>query len=306
VPYPSVATGSREGYAAEPGDLPYEPPKQSFAGFDAGPGPSFARLMMGGEPGLAWPDFAALGVTAHSSFGYGPIYRGRPGEARVLVLADQESHDDLFLFRAMTGDAGQRFQEFLRAMGITKRYVILRVLPVDTLDLTASSVNAIVDHPQVRQVYRTIVERIVSASGTSLVLSVGPHARRLRAHVLPAGLVNVDMKAWHESSALDDWKRALNDLKDLTYTKDLSSPSFDYDGQRGQIPRIDLPYGTLRWQGSSGDRAVRATASGHPSPHYYKVLMPRWAFDLSSEPLSPEEAKAIEQAPEPPDAEPAD
>ena len=290
MPYASVATGSKEGYAAEPGDFPYEPPKQYFAGFDAGPGPSFARLLMGGEPGLAWPDFASLGVVAHLSFGYGPIYRGRPAEARVLVLADQESHDDLFLFRAMTGDAGQRFQEFLRAMGMTRSYLILRVLPVDTLGLAANTVEALVDHAQVRQVYRTIVERVAEASGTSLVLSVGPLARRQRAHVLPAGMVNVDMKAWHESSALDDWKRALNDLRSVTYTKDLPSPTFAYDGQRGQIPRIDLPYGTLRWQGISGDRAVRAVPE-QPSPHYYKLLMPRWAFDLSAEPLSPEEAK---------------
>ena len=78
--------------------------------------PPLARLMMGGDAGLAWPDFAALGATAHPSFGYGPIYRGRPTQARILVLADQESHDDLFMFRALTGDAGQRLQQFLHAM----------------------------------------------------------------------------------------------------------------------------------------------------------------------------------------------
>jgi hypothetical protein len=261
---------------------------------------------MGGEAGLEWPDFTALGVTTHSSFGYGPIYRGRPAAARVLVLADQESHDDLFLFRAMTGDAGQRFQEFLRAMGITTSYAILRVLPVDTLGLAPDRMRDIVDHAQVRQVYRAIVERVVEASGTTIALFVGPHARRLRAHVLPAAIAHVDMKAWHESNALQDWKRALQDIRDLTFPKDLSSPTFTYDGQRGQIPRIDLPYGMLRWQGTSGDRAVRASVGGNPSPHYYKVLMPIWAFNLSPEPLSTEEQKAIEDAPEPPDAPLAD
>jgi hypothetical protein len=298
VSYSSAARGSREGYADEGRDLPYEPPKQAFAEFDPGPGASFERLLMGGEAGLAWPDFAALGVTSHASFGHGPIYRGRPAQARVLVLADQESHDDLFMFRAMTGDAGQRFQEFLRAMGITRSYAIVRVLPVDTLDLPVSRVREIVDHPQIRLVYRTIVERIVAAADSALVLFVGPHARRLRPHTLPAGVPHVELKAWHESGALADWKQALADVKELTYPRDLPSPSFAYAGARGQIPRIDLPYGTLRWQGTSGDRAVRTSSGGQSSGHYYKVLMPAWAFELSPEPLSAAEEDAIEHAPQ--------
>jgi uracil-DNA glycosylase len=306
VSYGSPALGTKEGYAADPGDLPYEPPKHSFADFDPGPGASFARLLMGSEPGLAWPDFTTLGAFAHPSFGHGPIYRGRPAEARVLVLADQESHDDLFLFRAMTGDAGQRFQELLRAIGITRSYAIMRVLPVDTLGLADTQVDAIVDHPQVQTLYKTIVERIVAASSTALALLVGPHARRLGPHVLPPGLAHVDMKAWREPNALDDWKRAVNEVRNRTYPKDQASPTFEYNGERGQIPRIDLPYGTLRWQGSSGDRAVRVSVSANKPPHYYKILMPKWAFDLSAAPLSPEEEQAIKHAPEPRDDGEAD
>lgn len=297
VPYPSDAEGSSEGFAAEAGDLPYEPPKKAFAEFDPGPGDALARLMMGGEPGLAWPDFNALGVRSHASFGISSLYRGRPAQARVLVLIDQESHDDLFLFRAATGGAGQRFQEFLRAMGITNSYLILRVLPVDTLGLPAATVRAIVDNAQVRQLYRTIVERVVAAGNTSLTLCVGSNARRLRAHVMPEGLPCVEMKAWAESGSLADWKRTLRKLAGTTYSRDLRSPGFAYDGNRSQIPRIDLPYGTLRWQGGSGDRGVRSTR-GTNSHDYYKVLMPRWAFDLPPAPLSDREQSAIEDAPE--------
>jgi hypothetical protein len=301
VPYPSAALGSKDGYADENGDLPYEPPKHSFKEYDAGPGPELARLMMGGEDGLAWPDFNALGGLAHASFGHGPIYRGRPASARVLVLADQESHDDLFLFRAMTGDAGQRFQLFLNAIGITKSYAIVRTLPVDTLGLPAQTVNAMVDHPQVRKIYKAIVSRIAAAADTSLAIFVGPLARRMRADLmtaLPASVHSVEMKAWAENGALDDWKQALQNIKPLSYQKDVSSPSFSYDGSRGQIPRSDLPYGTLRWQGTSGDRGVRSSSGGGTKPfQYYKVLMPKWAFDLHPAPISSDEQKAIEHAP---------
>jgi hypothetical protein len=306
VSYQSAASGTKEGFVQEDGDLAYEPPRHAFAEHDAGPTPPFARLLMGGEPGLSWPDFRALGAPGHASFGYGPIYRGRLADARVLVVADQESHDDLFMFRALTGDAGQRFQEFLRAMGMTKRYAILRVLPVDTLGLSASQLKNLVDEPQVRKVYKAIVERIVAESDTAVALFVGPNARRLRAHVLPGSVPAVEMKAWRESGALANWKQALQNIRNMTYPKDVASAGFDYDGQRGQIPRIDLPYGTLRWQGSSGDRAVRSSASADAVHDYYKILMPRWAFDLPPAPLSASEQKALEHAPEPSDADPSD
>jgi len=67
-------------------------------------------------------------------------------------------------------------------------------------------------------------------------------------------------------------------------------------GKRGQIPRFDLPYGTLRWQGTSGDRAVRSPVqSGQSGPfNYYKLLMPKWASGLRPEPLSPDEQRAVE------------
>ncbi|MGQ0605293.1 MAG: uracil-DNA glycosylase family protein [Anaerolineales bacterium] len=296
--YSSAATGSRDGYAQETGDVPYEPPCHSFRDFDPGPTESMARLLMGGESGLDWPDFKALGIKAHTSFGTGPIYRGRFSGVKILILGDQESHDDLFTGRALTGEAGQHLQEFLRSMGITRSYLILRVLPVDCLGLNASRISSIVDHAQVRVVYSAIVQRVAADNALALALAVGPHAQRLAAHVLPSGLPVVSMKAWRESGVLSDWQRALNDIQSHAFTKDIASASFNYDGRRGQIPRLDLPYGTLRWQGSSGDRAVRASGTGPSSMDYYKVFMPQWAFKLAPEPLSQAERDAIERAPE--------
>ena len=293
VPYPNSATGTNEGYADDNNDVPYEPPRQAFHAFDAGPPEAFARLMMGGDPGLAWPDFASLGVTAHESFGYGPIYRGRPERARAIILADQDCHDDLFTGRALTGEGGQHLQGFLRAMGLDTSYLILRVLPVDTVDLTAAKVDAIVDHPQVRKVYQAIVAKVLAKGHTKFALTIGPHAKRLAAHVLPSTVPLVELMAWNSSGALANWKSALQQIQTMSYTKDLPA-SFSYNGERTQIARIDLPYGTLRWMGSSGDRGVRAQVSGKPSPHYYKILMPRWAFNLGPRPLSDAEEQAIE------------
>ena len=256
-------------------------PKKSFSDFDRGPDASLARLFMGGAPRLGGPTSPRSACAPHPSFGCGPIYRGRPGAARILVLADQESNDDLFTGRALTGDAGQRFQEFLRAMGITRSYLILRVLPVDTADLSAAKTDTIVDHAKVHALYEAMVQQVVASASPAVVLTMGSHANRLADQVLPTGLHRVRLKAWGQGGALADWQNALDGLKSVSFTKDVSSPSFLYDGRRGQIPRIDLPYGTLRWQGSSGNRAVRGTSGGQPSSDYYKVFMPDWAFGLA-------------------------
>ncbi len=298
--YDDTAEGSADGYIDVAGDVPYEPPKVACLDYDDGPGARFARLFMGGRPGLEWPDFSALGATAHPSFGCGPIYRGRPAQATVLILADQQSHDDLFTGRALCGDGGQRLQAYLQAIGIATRYVIIRVLPIDTLSLPQAAVGAIVGHPQTVRVYQAIVEEIVAANqGLGLLLTVGPHARALRQRLVGVNVPTVALRAWREPGALADWQARLADIQALGYQRELAYPSFAYDGRRGQVPPLDLPYGTVRWVGTSGDRAVQARdlATQQPSPHYFKLYMPGWAFRQKPRPLSAEEQAAVDRAP---------
>jgi uracil-DNA glycosylase len=296
--YDGDAAGSDTGYEAAPADLPYEPPVADYTAFDRGPGSTWARLLVGGRSGLPWPDFADLGATGHPSFGPGPVYRGRPDDASVIILADQCSHDDLFNGRALTGEAGQRLTGLLEAMGITESYVIFRVLPVDTLDDPLSVRNACVDHPATRALYAALVGRVSSANAKDkILLAVGTMARRLVDHVNPQGLPVVEMKSWRQSGASSSWRSALDDIAGLDYDRDDDDPSFDWDGRRRQIPRIDLPYGPVCWQGSSGDRALKPRRGSKPSPDYFKLMMPRWAFELDPRPLDDEETAALENAP---------
>ncbi len=288
--YAGDASGSNVGYSADQGDLPYEPPKTAYRDFDPGPGERFATLLQGGLAGFGWPDFTALGLGHDPSFGQGPIYRGRLNRPSILVLADQQSHDDLFTGRALTGDAGQHLQAFLRAAGLTESYAILRVLPVDTLDDDRATVRSAVDTAEVRAIHAEAIRR---AKPTVLVFC-GPLARRLAPHVTPAGIPTVETAAHGETGADADWRTALGELSTLTYHRDLASPTFDYHGERQQIERRDLPFGTLRWQGSSGDRGLQPTSGGTPSFDYYKFVMPSWAFRLDPTALSSSEAAAAD------------
>jgi uracil-DNA glycosylase len=295
---PSPATGSDEGYSDDPGDLPYEPPRANPRAFDPGPPADLGRLLAGGEPGLGWPDFAALGVTAHPSFGTGPVYRGRFQQLSLVVLADQGADDDTFTGRALSGQAGQMLQSFLTAAGLTRRYLIIRTLPVDTSDLTPAKRLSLVAAAEVQALHRELLRRVLAKNtGVTAVLAMGPGARRLAAAVVPAGTDVIEVAAHGEPGFTNSWQTALTTLAGRTYTPDLTNPSFTLPAGRSQLPRIDLPYGTPRWVGTSGDRAVRPvnTDTGKPSPDYLKLFVPGWVAALKPAPLTAAEQQAADE-----------
>jgi uracil-DNA glycosylase len=288
--YAGDHAGTDDGYSADNGDLPWEPPRRAHKEFDRGPGEDFAALLQGGKPGFEWPDFSALGLKCAPSFGFGPIYRGRLDRPSILVLADQQSEDDLFTMRALTGDDGQHLQSFLRAAGVTNRYAILRVLPVDTLADNQTVVAAAVDNPAVRALYAEAVR----LSNPQVLLFMGPMSQHLASHVAPAGTPVVTMKSRLQTGADDSWQAALTALSGMAYRRDITSPTFAYAGQREQIPRQDLPFGTLRWEATSGDRGAQAKHGGAPSFDYCKITMPAWAAASHATPLSAAEAAAVQ------------
>jgi uracil-DNA glycosylase len=295
---PTTAAGSHTGYQDDPGDLPYEPPRAQPTAFDPGPPASLARLLGGREPGFGWPDFASLGVTSDASFGVGSIYRGRFQNLSLLILADQASDDDLFCGRALSGEAGQRLNQLLLAAGLTRRYLIVRTLPVDTLDLTQTRRNALVDQSQVQAFHRELLQRVLAQNpDITALLAVGPGAQRLAPHITPAGLQVLGLAAFGTSGTAASWQAALDQLATRSYPKDLANPNFQLPAGRGQLPRIDLPHGTLRWLGTSGDRAVRPTDLdlGKPSPDYLKLFAPNWVAQLTPAPLTPTEQAAADQ-----------
>jgi hypothetical protein len=295
---PSTADGSNEGYADDPGDLPYEPPRAAPRTFDPGPPADLARLLAGGEPGFGWPDFSALGVTADPSFGTGPMYRGRFRQLSMIIVADQGSDDDTFAARALSGEAGQYFQGFLRAAGLTRRYLIIRTLPVDTLDLSPAARLALAADPLVLALHRELLRRLrAKNAGVTAVLAMGPGARQLAPNAIPAGMDVIGLAAYGEPDFQASWQAALTQLAGRAYTRDLASPTFTAPTARSQLPRIDLPYGFTRWVGTSGDRAVRPidTDIGKPSPDYLKLFLPTWVASLDPAPLSPSEQLAVKE-----------
>lgn len=294
--YASAAHGDDEGYETDTGERAYEPPRHPWGGYDRGPTTAYARLLQGGTAGLPWPDPAALGLPGDGSFGLGGGYRGRFDEVSVLVYADQGSEDDRFCARAMCGDDGQHLQGLLEAMGVTRRYLILRVLPFDTLGVHWATVRRVVSDERTLALHRELLARIRAGNPQlGAVLAVGAHARWLVNELATGPLPVVELAGWHEAGARADWRRALERLRGIAPPAD-ATPTWSWDGRRRQVPREDLPYGSVRWRGSSGDRAVRAEQDGGPSPNYLKLFAPRWVADLPPEPLSTAEQAAVDLA----------
>lgn len=297
---PKGADYAHSGFQIKKGsrDLPYEQPKEDRKAYDPGPGREWARLLMGSEPGFEWPDFNELGVRVHPSFGHGTIYRGRLDEARVLVLADQDSHDDMFTARALSGDGGQKIQHLLSKLGITKSYVIIRTLPVDTLDLPSNVVDRVNRNQQVVKVRNEILNRIFSNNKVQLVLTFGPHADEawgLANEELETRVPVYNLKAADEKGAADSWNGALESLSRKSYEKDdKAQPSFRYDSRtfkdtRLEVNRYDLPFGTIRWKGTSGSLASRAL----DNPELYQMTMPLWAAGWKTPALSRDEEVSL-------------
>ena len=82
-----------------------------------------------------------------------------------------------------------------------------------------------------------------------------------RARLTPGRDARGTMKAWRRPVALASWRRTLRSCAGRRYPRTFR-PELQLGRRASQIPRIDLPFGTLRWQASSGDRALRAVVAG--------------------------------------------
>ncbi len=196
------------------------------------------------------------------------MFRGRFEDAKVLVIADQTSQDDMFSGRALTGLGGQKLQNFLSAMGADSSYAILRSIPVDTMDLSVEKRIAIANDERVSAARLKIIQKIIAEGNTKTILAVGPVAQSIVEGIeFDAKVVTMDA-ADQNGSEIESWQAALKKL----------GARGKYNGEFEAIPRGDLPAYTRWWMGTSGDRAARGYVlkGGKKvySGDYYQVFAP--------------------------------
>ena len=289
----------RRAKAAIPqGDFPWEASRLRPRAFDSGPlNSDWARLLSGYLPNFEWPNFQNLGVTAPASMGNGPIYRGRLHRAKILIVADQFSHDDLFSTRALTGLGGQRLQAFLNHSQVGLEYGIIRVLPVDTLDLTEEKKQELILHPKALKLRNNIITKTIQRSGTKAILSLGEGARQALERFLQSGLTADEVPIIYMESPMakgysKSWREAQRQLTRIGFNTWSSQRNTYQENEAAAIPREDLPALTRWWIGSSGDRASRAY-NGAWAGSSYRIHIPDWVQDWRVPELSTGEAEAL-------------
>ena len=277
-PRPPSSSWQDPGDVTPPGDLAYEPPRSDADAYDRGPGscsPGFCRE--GGSTGRPWPDFAALGLGVDAAFGAGPTHRGILGRGQLVLVAGQQSVDDLFTGRALCGDVGQHLQSLLRAVGLTRSYSIIRTLPVHTLGERPAERRrghrrphgarhpprrcCAGSHPPSRDPRR---RRRAGGRRRSTARHPDRQPRPVRRERPRPGVASGREPA-EDDGLPEGHRRSLASLRE----------------QQRADPRQDLPFGTLRWQATTGDRAQQGRVGGRLSPDYFRVSMPIWASRLA-------------------------
>lgn len=199
---------------------------------------------------------------------FGPVfYRGRlDGTARVLVVGQDPSVNEIISQRVFVGRSGQRVQGFLTKLGLDRSYVMLNTFTFSIFDQFGGD-NETLSHSDPILAYRNILFDTVAAENPlQAVVTVGSAARAAvdrwegagdipRAHIIHPAFPD-------EPALLANWNTALATLRPVVGPDDGLSHEPDYGtefepGEVAPIPRRDLPFGVPEWHGV-GDHATRA------------------------------------------------
>ena len=236
----------------------------------AGDGPGF-------DPGppLAWGRrFASAPLETYQHrpelfrLAFGPVYyRGRlDGTARLLVVGQDPSVNEILAHRIFVGQSGQRLQGLLAKLGLSRSYVMLNTFLYSIFNQFGGE-NAALSHQDPILGYRNSLFDAVAADGAlRAILTVGSAARDAvdrwpgsaglaRAQVLHPAFPDV-------AQLLANWNAALADLRARLDPDDETTPGAPYGtafapGDVVPIPRRDLPFGLPDWHGT-GDHGRRS------------------------------------------------
>jgi uracil-DNA glycosylase len=230
-------------------------------GYDPGP-PSSWEDVFAGAPLATYegrPDLFRLD--------FGPVfYRGRlDGTARVLVVGQDPSVNEILAHRVFVGRSGQRLQGFLGKLAINRSYLMLNTFLYSIFGQFGDD-NETLSHQDPILSYRNSqFDKAADENSLRAVVTVGTGAREAvdrwpgsgsltRVHVLHPAFPN-------ESQLLQNWNTGLTELRAIVEADDGANPGPDYGNafvteDIVPIPRWDLPFGLPGWHGD-GDHGKR-------------------------------------------------
>lgn len=235
-------------------------PRNVDSPFDAGPNPTFAKLMkdlpakLGDDPKQS----------INSDYAH---YRGTFNNPRVLIVADPMGFDDLITARALTGSRGQYLNGVMEDLGVGDKYLVLKTAPYSFID--AGNWSEIV---AATNSYRENLLAEVLKNGTpEVILADGDSAVAEVKRILGGkGITIVNVQRQGEKADAGILEAAAQ-LEKISGFKGRAS------GKMSDIPRSHLSYYARTWEGTSGDRVITASSGPFVGLAFAEVV-PAWAY----------------------------
>jgi hypothetical protein len=220
-------------------------------------------------PSLEWAQFFASAPLDHYiqhpakrfRLDFGPVYyRGRlDGTARIIIIGQDPSTNEILARRIFVGRSGQRIQGFLRKLGISRSYAMLNTFLYSVYGQFNAELRDISLEELVLGYRNRFLERLVEESPVQAIIGVGNGGY----HALEnwnGGEGIPRFKITHpaakdEDVLLETWNNALEQLWPLVEPDEGAQAepsgygdSFTDEDQE-PIPRYDLPFGIPDWHG---------------------------------------------------------
>lgn len=220
-------------------------------------------------PPLAWAQFLAAAPVAYYEqhparrfrLDFGPVYyRGRlDGSARVIVVGQDPSTNELLAHRVLIGSSGQRVQGYLRKLGLTRSYVMVNAFLFSVFGQFDAELRAISREEPILNYRNAWLDRLARENNIQAVLAIGNGAQHAveqwpGRQALPVFQI-MHPAAQDEAALLASWNATLPGLLAVVGPDDDGQPDATPYGQSFQpgdatpIPPHDLPFGVPAWQG---------------------------------------------------------
>ncbi len=192
---------------------------------------------------------------------FGPVfYRGRlDGHARVLVIGQDPSTDEVLAQRAFVGQAGQGAQNFLSKLGLTRSYLMFNtyLFGVQSSSLSGGAVTA--TEPTIMAYRNSLFDRAKATNTLEAILAFGAQANTSAINWPGRGAIPVVHLAHPTAPAgvAADWNMHLSAAQSaISPDSDGHVDTTPYDTTmplpHTDVPRRDLPFGIPPWHGAGG------------------------------------------------------
>jgi hypothetical protein len=192
---------------------------------------------------------------------FGPVYyRGRlDGTARIIIVGQDPSTNEILAHRIFVGRSGQRIQGFLKKLGLTRSYAMLNTFLYSVYGQFNTELRNISLEGPVLSYRNGYLDRIVEESPIQAVVGVGNGGY----HAVdnwPGGEGIPRFKITHpaamdEDVLLETWNGVLAELRSIVEPDDGVQPDPAPYGESFTsedlvaIPQHDLPFGVPDWHG---------------------------------------------------------